>query len=91
MIFDWWKVFNLTEFQALALVSKSYTLSLEDIGEEDFLVTKSNFTSVIFRDVMLPISLSGSNPTVKEGDDGTYAVYLKPETQDVYIGIEVES
>lgn len=89
MIFDWYKIFNLNDFLALGLISKSYTIDLQDIGEEDFLVTKENFTSVTFRDVMLPIQFNDENPVVREGDDGTYAVYIKPNN-DVYVGIEVE-
>lgn len=90
MIFEWYKIFNLTEFTALGLVSKSYTPTLEDIGEEEFLVVKGNTTSVIFRDVMLPIKFNGDNPTSREGDEGTYGVLLKESTQDVYVGIAVD-
>jgi hypothetical protein len=38
---------------------------------------------------MLPIEFDGDNPTVREGDDGTYGVYLKNGT-DVWVGIAVE-
>jgi hypothetical protein len=89
MIFNWYKIFNLADFLALGLVSKSYTVTLEDVGDEDFLVVKANMNSVVFRDVLLPIQFNGDNPTVREGDDGTYAVYVKPN-QDVYVGIELE-
>jgi hypothetical protein len=39
MIFDWYKIFNLTDFLALGLISKTYTVTLDEIGDEDFLVT----------------------------------------------------
>lgn len=89
MIFDWYNIFNLDEFLSFGLISKSYFPTLEGIGDEEILVVKSNLTSVIFRDVMLPIQFNGDNPIVREGDDGTYAVYIK-ENNDVYVGIEVD-
>ncbi len=90
MIFDWYKIFNLTEFNALDLVSKTYSATLEDIGDEDFLVVKGNLTSVVYQDVMLPIQLNGENPVVREGDDDTYGVFLDVATQDVYVGIRTD-
>ncbi len=86
MIYSWYKIFNLTEFEALGLVSKNYTLDFEDLGQKEILVTKGNLVSILYADVFLPIGLSDENPV--ERDD--HAVYLDDTTQDVYLGIAVD-
>jgi hypothetical protein len=87
MIFDWFKIFNLTEFTALELVSKDYTLELEGIGEKTISVFKGVDWSIQYEGVFLTIQLTGANPFIFDG----YAVYQDPETQDIYLGIEVEA
>jgi len=85
MIYDWYKIFNLDEFNALGLVSKTYTLNLEDIGEQEILVTKGNLVSLEYNDVFLSLNLNGYNPFEMDG----YACYIK-ENNDVYLGILVD-
>lgn len=91
MIYQWFLIFNLTEFIATGLVSRTITTFLEEIGEKDILITRGNEVSIVYEDVILPVLYEGENPFVSEGDDGTYAVFKDPATEDVYLGIEVES
>lgn len=88
MTFDWYNVFSIPEFQAEGLVSKNLLYNLQDIGEEEMIVVSGNLLSLIFRDVILPVQFFDKNPTVREGEDGTYAVYVD-ENDDVWLGIEV--
>ncbi len=86
MTFDWYKIFNLTEFEALDLVSKAYILNLEGLGEQTVMVFKGNEVSIQYDDVTLPIQLHDENPFVFDG----YAVYID-ENDDVFLGVEIES
>jgi hypothetical protein len=87
MNFYWFNIFNKTDFDALNLISKDLTLNLESIGPETFIITKGFETSVVFRDVILPIQFFGKNPTIREGELANYAVY-KDTNEDVWVGIE---
>lgn len=87
MTFTWFQIFNLDEFEALNLVSKVYTLELEGLGEKDFLVTKGNMVSVAYEGVMLSLGLNAENPFAFEG----LAIYQDEETNDVYVGIEIDA
>lgn len=84
-MFNWFKIFNLTEFLATGLISKTYTQELVGIGVKDVLVTNGNMISLTYEDVMLSINLNGKNPFVFEG----MAVFLDDLTQDVYLGFEI--
>lgn len=85
MTYNWYKIFNLTEFEALDLPSRAYTSILEEIGERTILVTKGNKTSILYEGVFLPINNFDKNPFEFDG----YAVYID-ENDDVYLGIEVD-
>lgn len=84
-MYDWYKIFNLTEFMALNLVSRTYTLNLQDIGQKDILVTRGNLVSIVYNDVMVSLDLLDENPFEFEG----FAIIKNPATQDVYLGISV--
>lgn len=84
MIYNWYKIFNKTEFEALGLVSKTYSLNLEDIGNKDILVTKGNYISIQYETVTLPLNLNSKNPFPFEG----HAIYID-DSNDVWLGIEV--
>lgn len=77
-----YRIFNLAEFQALDLVSKTYTIELEDIGLKDILVTKGNLVSITYEGVLLSLNLNGANPF--EFDD--HAIVLLDDGY-VYLGI----
>lgn len=83
MIYDWFKIFNLTEFNAAGLVSREYVLELEDIGQKSILVTKGDLVSVLYDDVFLSLNLNAHNPFEFEN----HAVYLDPLTNDVHLGV----
>jgi hypothetical protein len=83
MIYKWYKIFNLTEFEALGLVSKEYILNLSGIGQKSIMVYKGNETSIQYMGVTLPIQLNTKNPFEFDG----HAVYLDIATDDVYLGI----
>ena len=83
MIYDWYKIFNQTEFEALNLVSKEYVLNLDGLGEKTIMVTIGHELSIKYDGVFLTLHLNGKNPF--EFED--YAVYQDMETNDVYLGI----
>lgn len=83
MTYLWFKIFNTAEFDALGLVSKTYTYDLEDIGEKDFLVTKGVTYGITYEGVFLSLEMSDLNPFPFEG----FALYLD-EDQNVWFGIE---
>lgn len=80
MLYNWYRIFSLSEFLATNLVSKVYSLELEGIGLKDILVTQGNLISITYDDVMLSLNLNGKNPFEFEGK----AIYLKGD--DVYLG-----
>ena len=84
MIFKWFKIFNLTEFTALALVSKTYSYELQDIGLKDFIVTQGNETSITMEDIFLSVNMNDKNPFIFEG----HGIYLD-ENSDVWFGFPV--
>lgn len=86
MIYNWFKIFNLTEFEALGLVQKTYTVELEDIGEKDILVTKGNLVSILYEGTFLSIGVTADNPF--EFED--LAIYLDVNN-DVWLGVLDES
>lgn len=83
MSFDYYFIFNLDEFLALGLVSKTYTLDLEGVGTETFLAVHGSFNSLVFRDVLLPLD---SGAQVRPGIDGTYTAVVN-QSRNVYLGI----
>lgn len=86
MEYVWYRIFNLTEFEALELVSKTYTLDLQNLGEKSFLVTKGNLVSITFDGIILSLDLNDKNPF--EFDEN--AIYVD-ESDDVYWGMPIES
>lgn len=85
--YNWFKVFNKTEFEDLDLVSKEYEILFDGQGTKTVLVTKGSALSVTLDDVFLTIGLNGNNPFVKDG----LAVYLDPDTDDVFVGFSSEN
>ena len=84
MQYNWFKIFNLIDFQGLNLVSKEYVLVLEALGEKTFLVTRGNLISITYDGVQLSLSLNDKNPF--EFED--HAIY-KDENDDVFIGLPI--
>lgn len=81
MIYIWYFMFNLDEFNALGLVSRTYTLTLENIGQKDVLLTKGNYIGITYEGIFLPLNQTEKNPF--EFDD--QAIYVD-EDQNVWLG-----
>lgn len=84
MIFDWYRLFNLTEWRAEELPSRTLIIDLEDRGRTEFLISEGNETGILYDDEFLPVNFLEQNPYVKNG----YAVYLDAN-DDVHFGFEV--
>lgn len=85
MTYDWYKIFNKTEFEDTGLVSRTLSLYLDGIGDTEILITKANELGVVYDDTFLMLNFEGQNPHAIS----PYAVFLDTETDDVYFGIEV--
>ncbi len=88
MRFDWYKLFNLTEWIAGGLVAQSLTVNLEGKGRTTFEITQGNTTAVRLEaaGIFLPVAFLDNNPYTQDG----YAVYLDA-ANDVWFGYEVEA
>lgn len=86
MVYTWFKIFNITEFNALDLISKTYTFILDGVGQKDVLVTKGVTYGMTYEGVFLSLNMIDRNPFEFEG----YAIYVDAD-QNVYLGIEVQS
>jgi hypothetical protein len=82
MIYTWYYIFNLDEFNSTGLVSKNYTVVLDQIGQREILVTKGNLTGILYEEEFLPISLNDKNPFEFE----LKAVYVDDSNQ-VWLGL----
>ena len=84
MNFNWYRILNATEFLASGLVSREVTITLTDIGEKSFLITRGNYISITVDDIILSVQMNGKNPFYF----GDRAVYLDG-VADVYYGVKV--
>lgn len=84
MTFRWYKIFNIEEFSALELISKTYTFFLEGVGQKDILVTVGETVGITYEGVFLPVTIETKNPYIRDG----FASY-KHTNGDVYLGVEV--
>lgn len=83
-MFNWYKLFSLTEFLESDLTSRKLTVLLSEVGQKDILITRGNLIGITYEDVFLPIEFNGLNPYSRDG----YAVY-RDKSNDVWLGIEV--
>lgn len=83
-MYNWYKIFNLDDFNALNLVSQDLDLFLTGPGEVSINITKGNEVSINFRDAFLPINFGGKNPFIA----GDYAIY-QDTNKDVWLGIVI--
>lgn len=84
MIFNWFRIFNLTEFLSTELVSVSYRLELENVGIKEILVTQGNEISLTYEDTMLMVAEADTVFTFNGK-----AAYWSSVTDDVYLGLPV--
>jgi hypothetical protein len=87
MNYDWYNIYNMTEFLATGLVSRTVTVIFDGLGLKEILLTKGydDGVSVLFDDVFLKINLNDKNPF--EFEDR--AVYLD-SNNDIWVGIAVD-
>lgn len=85
MIFNWYRIFNLTEFLSTELVSVTYELELENLGIKKVLVTQGNEIGVTYDDTMLVVPDEADEIFTFNGK----AVYWSSTTDDVYLGLPV--
>lgn len=86
MIYNWYKIFNEDEFLALDLVSKAYTLNLEDIGQKTILVTRGNYASIVYEGEIYSVNMVDKNPFVIENR----AIFIDDDS-NVYLGFLIEN
>lgn len=86
MSYDWYKVFNTVEFDALDLVSKTYELDLTGIGVKEILVTKAQSYGITYEGIYLQLNLNAKNPFEFE----SHAIYIDAN-DDVFLGVPVAS
>lgn len=84
MIYLWFKLFNRTEFIATGLVSRTYSLNLEGLGQKDILVTQGDTLGMTYEGVFLSLR----DGATRFDFDG-HSMYVDVATNDVYLGIEV--
>lgn len=82
MIFDWYKLFLLSDFIATGLVSRTLEVNFEGIGRKQVLITKGNEVSITYENVLLPVEFLDNNPYEQNG----YAVY-KDEEGYIWLGV----
>lgn len=82
MIYTWFYIFNSADFETTGLVSRTYTLILDGIGQKDILVTKGNYLGITYEDVFLPLNMNDKNPFEFEG----FAIYSDADN-NVWLGI----
>ncbi len=86
-MFDWYKLFNLTEWLEEELVSRKLTVFLDGIGQKEIMIFQGNETSILVDDdILLPVKFNEENPWVKSG----YGVFVDVN-QDVWVGFEVDA
>jgi hypothetical protein len=83
MEFDWYEIYNLDDFEALGLFLKTVEVFLEDVGLVEVLITKGNFVSITYNDILLPINMNDENPFVFED----HAVLLDQDN-NIWLGIK---
>ena len=81
-MFNWFRIFNLTEFLSMDLTSYEITVVLAGIGEKKILITQGNLTSITYDGDMLPINLNDKNP-YRYGERGVWL----DENDDVWLGV----
>ena len=84
MNYNWYNLFNESEFLAEDIPSRELEVSLEGIGTETILIVRGNYTSIIYSGVMLSVNLLNNNPF----EFDAFAVYKNP-SGDVILGVTV--
>ena len=84
MASKWFKVGNKTEIEAPALTEQSSTVFLEGIGPKTVYFFCANEIGVMIDGVYMIPNQGGKDITVTDNR----ALWIDPETLDIYVGIE---
>lgn len=85
MLYNWYPIFNLDDFNALGLVSRTYTFDLIGQGIQNILACKSDAgVSVLYKDTFLPVDFEGYNPYKRS----PYAL-KKDDSNMIWVGVEI--
>lgn len=83
MIFDWFKIINLDDFQDTGLPSQQVTAVFgSKLGLQTAIVTQGNTVSVLFDGIYLSLNLNSKNPFVFEN----HAIFLDANG-DIWCGV----
>ncbi len=85
-MFDWFKLFLLSDFIDDDLVSRTLTVFLTGKGEKDILITQGNEVALTVDGVFLPLNFADKNPHAFDG----MAVYQDADGY-VWLGYEVDA
>lgn len=85
-MWDWYNIFNLTEWLATGLISRKLSIFLEGRETKEILITQGNETAIQVDDLFLPLNFQGKNPW----KEGTTAVWVDADN-NVWLGYEVQS
>ncbi len=88
MTYDWYNLFNQTEWLATGLVARTLIVNLESRGRTVFEVTQGATTAITYDDQFLPVNFLETNPYTGAESDSAYAVYLDPD-DNVWFGFLV--
>ncbi len=80
-MYNWYEIFNLSEWLATGFVSRTLTLFLTGIGETTLLITQGNQTAITVDGIFLPLNFEDQNPY----QIGDWAIY-EDEAGVVWLG-----
>ncbi len=81
MTYNWYNIFNLTEFLDADLVSREVEITLQGLGLKTILITKGINVSMLYDDVFLSLNLNDQNPF----EFYDHAIYVD-SNDDVWLG-----
>lgn len=83
MTWQWYKLFQLDQFLATGLASRTIIAVLEGRGRATITINRGCLVSITYLDTYLPVKLLGMNPYIDEGR----ASFIDSEN-NVWLGIE---
>lgn len=82
--YNTYKIFNLDEFEATGLVSRTIQAVLSGIGLKEILITKGNLFGILYDGVFLCLNVNEKNYLEFDG----HSIFID-ENNDVHLGIAV--
>ena len=81
MNYTWYFIFERSEFEADGLVSRTYVLNLDGIGQKNVLVTQGELLGITYEGVFVALGLNEKNPFEMDG----FAIF--EDDRGVWLGI----